>query len=308
VAANGSAGINAEHSMHDGMALVGFADALHDLSAEEVSRQSREVSQGAPVLEPVRIRLNDALRARIREAADSFKAYAETTASTIYSFEEFGADRVKELGLSPDAFVQLALQLAHVRTKGFVGATYESITTRQFDHGRTEAMRVVTAEILEFVAIMQNGSASHAEKIAALRAAADKHVRRAKECQEGQAPEQHLWELLLIQKRQGEALGITEDLAQFASAGWLKMRYDYLSTSSLMSKHVTLFGFGSTSPDCIGVGYAVRSNGFYAYLSTAKASGGYLPRFAGNLHDSMLEMCDLFQSGVRASSPSGVDA
>jgi len=295
VAANGAAGINAEHSMLDGMPLLAFIDAIHALSGEDASARSGAVSQGLPAFERVEFHLDTALRAKTGEAARAFKAYSEATATMLYHFDDFGANRVKELGLSPDAFAQLALQLAHVRTKGFVGATYESIAMRQFDHGRTEAMRVVSKEILQFVAVMQNGAAGPVEKIAALRAAAEKHVQRARECQEGQAPEQHLWELMLIQKRHGEALGVTEEIALFSSPGWLKMRHDYLSTSSVMSDFVTQYGFGSTSPDCIGVGYAVRNNGFYGYLCTAKPGAGHLENFIKELANAMLEIGELLQ-------------
>jgi carnitine O-acetyltransferase len=142
---------------------------------------------------------------------------------------------------------------------------------------------------------MQDEAVSPADKVRSLRAAAEKHVRRAKECQEGQAPEQHLWELMLIQQRRGKA-DVSGELAVFTSPGWLKMRHDYLSTSSLMSDVVTFFGFGSTSIDCIGVGYAVRSDGFYAYLCTGKAGAIYLARFAANLRDAMLELEELLQS------------
>ena len=203
---------------------------------------------------------------------------------------------MKEWRLSPDAFAQLAFQLAHVRTKGFVGATYESIATRQFKHGRTEAMRVVTKEILTFVAAMQSRTASTTEKLAAIRAAADKHVARARECQEGKAPEQHLWELQLIQKRRGAELGVTENLAFFQSPGWLKLRHDYLSTSSVQSDLIRQFGFGSTSTDCIGVGYAVRSESFGAYLCTPKPGAQHMIRFAENLHQVMREMGTLLQT------------
>jgi carnitine O-acetyltransferase len=296
VTANGAAGVNAEHAMIDGMALMGFVDALHAPNAAETSAHSAPASEGTPPFAHIQFKLTEDLRGKTREAAQSFKAYGDTTASMLYAFDEFGGNRVKELGLSPDAFVQLALQLAHVRTKGFVGATYESIGTRQFDHGRTEAMRVVTPEILQFVATMQDQAASQADKITRMRAAADKHLQRAKECQEGQAPEQHLWELMLVQKRRGKALDVTEDLTLFTSPGWLKMRHDYLSTSSLMSHCVTYFGFGSTSTDCIGVGYAVRSDGFYAYLCTGKAGAIHLANFATNLRGAMLEICDLLKS------------
>jgi carnitine O-acetyltransferase len=296
VTANGAAGVNAEHSMIDGMALMGFIDALHAPNAVETSAHPIPTSKGIPPFARIQLKLTEDLRSKTLEAAKSFKCYGDTTAAMLYEFDEFGANRVKELGVSPDAFVQLALQLAHVRTKGFVGATYESIATRQFDHGRTEAMRVVTPEILQFVAAMQDEAASRSDKIRVARAAADRHVRRAKECQEGQAPEQHLWELMLIQKRRGTALDVAEDLTLFTSPGWLKMRHDYLSTSSLMSDVVTYFGFGSTSTDCIGVGYAVRSDGFYAYLCTGKPSATYLANFAANLRNAMLEIGDVLQS------------
>ncbi|MGP3998582.1 choline/carnitine O-acyltransferase [Streptomyces sp. 8N706] len=52
------------------------------------------------------------------------------------------------------------MQLAYQRAKGHLGATYESIATRQFRHGRTEAMRVVTPEMRDFVAGMTDPDAS----------------------------------------------------------------------------------------------------------------------------------------------------
>ncbi len=87
-------------------------------------------------------------------------------------FDDFGTERAKALRMSPDAFVQMAFQLAHQRAKGFVGATYESIATRHWRNGRTEAMRVVTPEVLRFVAAMQDPAADAATKRAAFRTAA----------------------------------------------------------------------------------------------------------------------------------------
>jgi carnitine O-acetyltransferase len=296
VTANGIAGINGEHCLLDGMSTLSFCDALHAQDAATASAQSGAVSQGMPAIAPVRFVLTNALRTNTRMGAQSYKAYGEATESLLYTFDDFGANRVKQWRLSPDAFAQLAFHLAHVRTKGFIGTTYESIATRQFKHGRTEAMRVVTQEILTFTAAMQSRAVSTAEKLAAMRAAADKHVARARECQEGKAPEQHLWELQLIQKRQGAELGVTEDLAFFRSPGWLKLRHDYLSTSSVQSDIIRQFGFGSTSPDCIGVGYAVRGDSFGAYLSTPKPVAQHMARFAENLHQAMREMGTLLQT------------
>ena len=145
------------------------------------------------------------------------------------SFDDFGTERAKALGMSPDAFVQLAYQLAHQRAKGLTGATYESIATRHCRHGRTEAMRVVTPEVLSFVSTMDDPARPPWQRRAAFVAAAEAHVRRAKQCQAGEAPEQHLWELLLIQRRRGaSSSACPKPPALFRSPGWLIMRDDYL--------------------------------------------------------------------------------
>ena len=52
------------------------------------------------------------------------------------------------------------------------------------------------------------------------------------ECQRGEAPEQHLWELQLVQQREGAALGATGSMALYDSPGWRILRHDYLSTSA----------------------------------------------------------------------------
>lgn len=279
---DGTAGINVEHCELDGTTILGFTDAL--LSG---SREDREPADGVPGYEVVEFTLTDALREDARAAREAFKAYADATATQTVSFD-VGANRAKELGMSPDAFAQMSYQLAHRRAKGLTGATYESIATRQFQNGRTEAMRVVTPEVVRFADVMTS-DASREEKRAAFRAAAAKHVSRAKECQAGDAPEQHLWELQLIGKRRGDAA----DLALYSSPGWLKSRDDYLSTSSAPSVNIQYFGFGSTSPQCIGIAYVLLPDRWNIYLSTPKHVSAEMYRFADELAVAVRELQEL---------------
>jgi carnitine O-acetyltransferase len=293
VFADGRAGINVEHCELDGTTILSFTDALLTTPAEEHSRQSGARSQGLPALEPVVFELDDALRAQVRSAADAFAAYGENTATSTVSFADFGSNAAKALGVSPDAFVQVAYQLAHQRAKGHLGATYESIATRQYRLGRTEAMRVVTPGIRDFVAAMENPAADEDTRRAAFRAAAEQHVARAKECQLGQAPEQHLWELELIQRRRGAELGVTEQPALYRTPGWLTMRDDYLSTSSAPSANIQYFGFGSTSSRCIGVAYVLLPERFNIYLSTPLAVADQMGTFADRLREAVGELREL---------------
>ncbi|MFC4050664.1 choline/carnitine O-acyltransferase [Actinomadura syzygii] len=293
VFADGTAGINVEHCGLDGTTVLSFVDALLGTSPLMLSRRSGARSQGLPVIEPIEFALDDALRRDIRDAAAAFAAYGASTATTTVSFATFGSAEIKRLGTSPDAFVQLAYQLAHRRAKGLTGATYESIATRHHRHGRTEAMRVVTPEAVRFADVMDDPAAGREIRRDAFRAAADAHVRRARECQAGQAPEQHLWELQLIQRRRGAEVGVTEPPPLFASPGWLVMRDDYLSTSSAPSEHIRYFGFGSTSEQCVGVAYVLLPDRFNVYLSTPRPVADAMFAFADRLRDAVRELHEL---------------
>ncbi len=289
VFADGRAGINVEHCGLDGTTILSFVETV----LAGIPAASQGSSPEAPAVAPVGFVLDAERRADVLAANTAFADYAAATATTVVSFDDFGADQAKALGTSPDAFVQLAYQLAHYRAKGLIGTTYESISTRQFRAGRTEAMRVVTPEILQFVSTMEDQSSDRVARQQAFRAAADRHVQRAKECQVGRAPEQHLWELLLIQHRRGGELGVTEAPELFETPGWLIMRDDYLSTSSAPSNSIQFFGFGSTSSRCIGVAYVLLPDRFNLYLSTPRPVAGGLYAFANRLREAVRELTDL---------------
>jgi carnitine O-acetyltransferase len=284
---DGTAGLNCEHCSLDGTTILYLVDAMLEATAEEHASRAGAVSQGLPAVDPVELVLDAEMQADIRSAGEAFADFAAANATTALSFVGFGSDRAKQLGVSPDAFVQMAYQLAHKRTKGLTGATYESIATRQYRNGRTEAMRVVTPEVVRFVAAMDDPGADPAARAATLRAAASAHVKRAKECQAGDAPEQHLWELQMIQKRQGDELGVGLDavgpLALYDSPGWRIMRDDYLSTSSAPSVNIQHFGFGATSDKCFGVAYALLPGRLNIYLSTPRPVADQMHRFAHEL-------------------------
>lgn len=305
VFANGRAGINIEHCCLDGTVVLEFVDFLIGRAAGGDDRANDSAaSQEMSGVEELIFNLSAEQKDTVRNAAEDFRTLSHNAATTTASFEDFGNKRIKELKVSPDAFFQLAMQLAHQRTKGTVGATYESIAVRQYYHGRVEAMRVITPEILTFVSTMEDPAAGLEAKQAGFRAAAAAHIARAKQCQAGEGPEQHLWELLMIHGRRGAQLGIAPDtvthagvtsdpavpFAFFESPGWTITRNDVLSTSSAPSKHVQYFGFGSTSPQCIGVGYVMRDEAINAFLCTPASQVAERDLFAFQLHAALREL------------------
>lgn len=293
---DGAAGINTEHCRLDGTTVLALVDGIFAETTAGHAERLGAHSQGEPAVYEIPFVLTDERAADIRDAAADFTAFADSVATRAVVFDEHGSDRAKQLGVSPDAFAQMSYQLAHRRSKGFTGATYESIATLQFHHGRTEAMRVVTPEILAFVAAMDDPDASVDARRAAFDAAAQTHGARARACQAGEAPEQHLWELSLIQQRRGAELGATEPLAVVDSPGWRTMRDDYMSTSSAPSVNVRLFGFGSTSTHCIGVAYVLLPDRWIVHLSTPAEVGEQMERFAVELRRAVDELTALLSA------------
>jgi carnitine O-acetyltransferase len=295
VFSDGTAGVNVEHCNLDGTTVLNLVDAM---SVQRVGASHADRPSTLPAIEPVHFVLDDELQLEVRTAGESFAAHAGDTVTSVLTFEDVGVEGIKQLRISPDAFVQMAYQLAHSRSRGLVGATYESIATRHFSHGRTEAMRVVTPEVLRFVSAMSDEETDDDTRRTALRAAAEAHVERAKQCRAGQAPEQHLWELQLIQERRGQELGVTEPLSLYETPGWQRMRADYLSTSSAPSPNIQYFGFGSTTPLCIGIAYVLLPDRLNLYLSARRQLTSELHAFADGLCRAVPELQTLLAEGA----------
>ena len=62
--------------------------------------------------------------------------------------------------MSPDAYIQMALQLAYYRDAGKFSLTYEASMTRLFREGRTETVRPCTIESTAWVKSMMDSNAT----------------------------------------------------------------------------------------------------------------------------------------------------
>lgn len=110
----------------------------------------------------------------------------------IVEFPDFGSDYIKQrkyfiplrmtcslhtihtVKVSPDAFVQMALQLTFYRIHKQLTAVYETASTRKYLHGRTETTRSLSIESAAFVKAFDDARASPKTNSARSRP----HVRR----------------------------------------------------------------------------------------------------------------------------------
>lgn len=87
-------------------------------------------------------------------AKSDFTTLVTSHEQNFQSFQGYGSTLIKKMGYSPDAYAQMAIQLAVYRLHGKQVGTYEATQMRPFLHGRTETTRTVSKESADFVKSM----------------------------------------------------------------------------------------------------------------------------------------------------------
>ncbi|KAG6821292.1 hypothetical protein H0H93_000152 [Arthromyces matolae] len=187
---------------------------------------------------------------KIRHACDAAHERAikliEDSDDSVLWFQGYGTDWIKGIAkFGPDAYIQMAMQLAWFKTRGEFTATYETVLTRMFKHGRTETLRSLTRDSREWVLAMVDGKSTVEARYAALQRAIKTHSRLTREAATGRGIDRHLLGLkLMLRPQDGEHALLFDDKLFEHSQLWK------LSTSGLSAGH--LFrgtGFGATYED-----------------------------------------------------------
>lgn len=71
-----------------------------------------------------------------------------------FTFDKFGSDTIKAIKLSPDSFIQIAMQVTFYNLQKKPPAHYESAALRRFINARTECIRSTSSESVEFAEMM----------------------------------------------------------------------------------------------------------------------------------------------------------
>ena len=248
---NGWSGINVEHVGIDGFVVMRY---LYEVNKER--QQNQESAQNTSVeLEPptkLQWKFSEEILAEIKQAEAEVESFISEHEIKVLEYQEFGGNSIKNYRMSPDAVVQLAIQLAYVKLRNKIDSVYESVHTRRFAYGRTEAMRSVTPESVELIRTFTEQDSDQV-KYAALKKAIAAHVSRQKDCQQGYGVDRHLQSLLRLARAQGMMPQIYQDKA------YKVLGESTICTSSLAAgMGMDLFCFGQVADNGYGIGYIIK--------------------------------------------------
>lgn len=101
--------------------------------------------------------LDDYLLKEITSAKHQFNENCTDIDIVHATFNDFGKSILRSHKFHPEAFTQIALQLAYYRMHGKPAPTYCTASTRQYYHGRTETCRSCFPESVDFAkAVLDN--------------------------------------------------------------------------------------------------------------------------------------------------------
>ncbi|CAM6031347.1 unnamed protein product, partial [Sphagnum compactum] len=113
---------------------------------------------------------------------------------------QYGKGFMKTCKLSPDAYIQMALQLAYYRDAKKFSLTYEASMTRLFREGRTETVRPCTIESCKWVKAMDDSTSNTDERVKLLKEACLRHQRGYQDAMCGKGIDRHLFCLYVVSK------------------------------------------------------------------------------------------------------------
>lgn len=218
------------------------------------------------------------------------------------SFQGYGSSFIKKMGFAPDAYVQVAMQLATYRLFGEQVGTYEATQVRCFLHGRTEVTRAVSLESEAFIKAMglrpkhdQDDVVVRNEKIELLRKAAKRHASYTGLAAQAQGVDRHFLGLSMM-VRQGEAAPtLYSDPVYQRSKRWRA------STSQLSHPRFNLWGYGEVVPDGVGLAYSILPRSCVFNITALRATG-WTDKLSELLEEALLEMRGLVEAESMPSS------
>uniref|UniRef100_A0A4X2M381 carnitine O-palmitoyltransferase n=1 Tax=Vombatus ursinus TaxID=29139 RepID=A0A4X2M381_VOMUR len=302
---NGKMGLNAEHAWADAP-IVGhlweyvMSTDCFQLGYTEDGHCRGDTNPNIPC--PTRLQWE--IPEECQDIIEKSLSLACTLANDVdfhsFPFDTFGKGLIKKSRTSPDAFMQLALQLAHYKDKGKFCLTYEASMTRLFREGRTETVRSCSMESCNFVLTMVDPMQTVEKKLKLFKIAADRHQHLYRLAMTGAGIDRHLFCLYVVSKY----LAVDSPfLKEVLSDPWR------LSTSQTPQQQIELFdlernpeyvssggGFGPVADDGYGVSYIIVGENLINFHVSSKFSSPETDshRFGAHLRQAMIDIITLF--------------
>ncbi|KAF2860508.1 carnitine O-acetyltransferase [Piedraia hortae CBS 480.64] len=283
---NGTSGFNGEHSMMDGTPTHRLNDTIMSwMMNDKLDYDAPQLRSEIPDPQPLRFTLNSENQADIAEAKADHTSVIAQHELRVEAYQGYGKGFMKKVKCSPDAYVQMIIQLAYRKFYGKNRPTYESAATRRFQEGRTETCRTVSDESVAFCSAMLDPKSTPEQCRDLFTKALKAHVEYISVAGDAKGVDRHLFGLKKMIKDGEEVPALFQDPAYTYSSTW------FVSSSQLSSEYYNGYGWSEVVPDGWGIAYMINENSVQFNIVSrnlgAERMAFYLNEAAGDIRDLM---------------------
>ncbi|KKY27587.1 putative carnitine acetyl transferase [Phaeomoniella chlamydospora] len=293
---NGTSGFMGEHSMMDGTPTHRLNDYINALIfGEKLDFWNPSVRSDIPEPLPLRFHISPQVQSDISSARAQFDSVIAQHELRVQAYQAYGKGLIKKFKCSPDAYVQMVIQLAYHKMYGKNRPTYESAATRKYQEGRTETTRSVSEESVAWCKAMADPSVSREECEKLFRAAVKAHVQYSSDAGDGRGVDRHLFGLKKLIQPGEETPSIFTDPAYTYSSTW------YISSSQLSSEFFNGYGWSQVIDQGWGIAYMINENSLQFNIVSKHLGAERMSFFINEAANDIRDM--LLPSLVTDSSP-----
>ncbi|DAA78747.1 TPA_exp: Uncharacterized protein A8136_2532 [Trichophyton benhamiae CBS 112371] len=291
---NGTAGFLGEHSMMDGTPTHRLNDYVNQLIfSNALDYSNPSIRSNLPEPQPINFELNPAILEDISTATKDFEALINKHELRVQAFQAYGKGLIKKFKCSPDAYVQMLIQLAYFKMYGKNRPTYESASTRKYKLGRTETTRSVSDDSVAFCKAQADPSVSREELVKLFRAAVAAHSKYTAEASVGKGVDRHLFGLKKLIRDGEEVPSLFKDPTYAYSGSW------FLSTSQLSSEYFNGYGWSQVIDEGFGIAYMINENSLQFNIVCKKIGA---ERMSFYLNEAACEVRDMLMPDLLKES------
>ncbi|KIW96255.1 uncharacterized protein Z519_03323 [Cladophialophora bantiana CBS 173.52] len=284
---NGTAGFMGEHSMMDGTPTHRLCDTVNALiTHNKLDFDNPTIRSDLPDPVALKFETSAAVLDDLASAQAQFRQVIASHDLRVQAYQGYGKGLIKKFKCSPDAYVQMVIQLAYHKMYGKNRPTYESAATRKYQQGRTETTRSVSDESVAFCNAMADPSVSREECERLFRAAVQAHVQYTADASDGYGVDRHLFGLKKLIQPGEETPEIFTDPAYTYSSSW------YISSSQLSSEYFNGYGWSQVIDQGWGIAYMINENSLQFNIVSKKLGcermSFYLNEAANDVRDMLL--------------------
>lgn len=290
VSSSGRAGVNGEHSPSD--AVVPGTCIEHVLK-NEPALDAPTINDSDRLDNPTQLdwTTDPSIHRLIQKSKKTAKDLIQATESCLLHTDIYGSRFIKEVAAtSPDAYIQMALQLTWWRMYKKPTPVYESASTRLFKGGRTETGRSTSEESLAFCKSFDDDQVLYEEKRRLFREAVDSQSGYMRDAVMGKGIDRHMLGLRYMIKPEE-----SEKATMFTDPSYTNSMWFRLSTSNMSPGKYFYGGFGPVVPDGYGINYAIDTTALKFSISsnrTCPSTSSY--KFRERLEQTLIDMMVLF--------------